>query len=125
MPKAGAASDEERPLTARSVLASTLLGATPPALPVAQLVHVAGLFGINENRARVALSRMVATAEATTDGSGVYRLAGHLLERQQRQAASRAGHRGRWSGEWFMVALTGTGTAAEDRGRRRRILGQS
>lgn len=117
--------DEERPLTARSVLASTLLGADPPALPVAQLVHVAGLFGINENRARVALSRMVATAEAITEGNGVYRLAGHLLERQQRQATSRAGRRGPWSGEWLMVALTGTASAAEDRGRRRRALQQA
>ena len=72
----------QAPLTARSVLASALLGEEPPELPVAQLVHLAGLFGINENRARVALSRMVAAGEATTDGSGRYRLAGHLLARQ-------------------------------------------
>ena len=58
------------PLTARSVLASALLGMDPPELPVAQLVRLAGLFGINENRARVALSRMVAAGEATTDGAG-------------------------------------------------------
>ncbi len=51
------------PLTARSVLASALLGEDPPELPVAHLVHLAGLFGINENRARVALSRMVAAGE--------------------------------------------------------------
>ena len=48
------------PLTARSVLASALLGMDPPELPVAQLVRLTGLFGISENRARVALSRMVA-----------------------------------------------------------------
>ena len=41
----------------------------------------AGLFGINENRARVALSRMVASGEAVTDGEGHYRVAGHLAER--------------------------------------------
>ena len=63
-------------MTARSVLASALLGEDPPELPVAHLVHLAGLFGINPNRARVALSRMVASGEATTDGAGRYRLAG-------------------------------------------------
>jgi DNA-binding transcriptional regulator PaaX len=66
------------PLTARSVLASALLGMDPPELPVAQLVRLTGLFGISENRARVALSRMVAGGEATSDGTGLYRLAGHL-----------------------------------------------
>ena len=50
------------PLTARSVLASALLGMDPPELPVSQLVRLTGLFGISENRARVALSRMVAAA---------------------------------------------------------------
>jgi phenylacetic acid degradation operon negative regulatory protein len=80
-----------RPFTARSVLASALLGMEPPELPVAQLVRLSGLFGISANRARVALSRMVAAGEATTDGAGTYRLSGHLRERQERQAVSRSG----------------------------------
>ena len=88
-----------RPFTARSVLASALLGMDPPELPVAQLVRLTGMFGINENRARVALSRMVATGEATTDGSGGYRLAGHLVARQARQSASRTGASVSWN-EW-------------------------
>ncbi|MHB8680916.1 MAG: PaaX family transcriptional regulator C-terminal domain-containing protein [Acidimicrobiales bacterium] len=113
------------PLTARSVLASTLLGATPPELPVSQLVHVTGLFGINENRARVALSRMVSAGEATTDGVGRYRLAGHLLERQQRQSVSRAGRTGQWHGGWHVVVLTTVGSRAEVRGERRRALARS
>ncbi|MHB1712609.1 MAG: PaaX domain-containing protein, C- domain protein [Acidimicrobiales bacterium] len=110
------------PLTARSVLASTLLGADPPELPVAHLVHMAGLFGINGNRARVALSRMVAAHEATTDGSGRYRLAGRLLDRRQRQQASRAGQTQPWSGEWRIVAVTVTGSPPEVRARRRHAL---
>ncbi len=114
--------DGDRPLTARSVLASTLLGAEPPELPVSYLVHMAGLFGINPNRARVALSRMVGSGEVTTDGSGRYRLAGPLLSRQRRQAASRAGRTGDWSGEWQVVVLTSVGDAAEVRGQRRRAL---
>jgi phenylacetic acid degradation operon negative regulatory protein len=112
----------ERPLTARSVLASTLLGADPPELPVAHLVRMAGLFGINPNRARVALSRMVASGEATTDGAGHYRLAGHLLARQRRQATSRAGRTGGWTGGWHVVVLTGVGDTADVRGQRRRAL---
>ena len=65
---------------------------------MSHLVHLAGLFGINENRARVALSRMAAAGEVTTDGSGRYRLAGHLLDRQGRQAGSRRGETRPWDG---------------------------
>jgi phenylacetic acid degradation operon negative regulatory protein len=110
------------PLTARSVLASALLGEDPPELPVAHLVHLAGLFGINENRTRVALSRMASAGEVTTDGSGRYRLAGHLLDRQDRQAASRRGDIRPWGGEWRMVVVTTSGRAAEDRSALRRRL---
>jgi phenylacetic acid degradation operon negative regulatory protein len=110
------------PFTARSVLASALLGEQPPALPVAHLVHLAGLFGINENRARVALSRMVAAGEATTDGTGSYSLAGRLLERQKRQIDSRVGRIRPWSGEWQMVVVTASATSPEERAARRKRL---
>jgi phenylacetic acid degradation operon negative regulatory protein len=103
------------PLTARSVLASALLGEDPPELPVAHLVRLAGLFGITGNRARVALSRMVATGEATTDGSGRYRLAGHLLERRLRQTVSRVGDTRRWDGRWRLVVVTTSGRAPGER----------
>ena len=104
------------------MLASTLLGAEPPELPVAHLVRMAGLFGINPNRARVALSRMVASGEATTDGSGRYRLAGHLLARQRRQSASRSGRSRPWRGGWHLVVLTAAGDTAEVRAARRKVL---
>jgi phenylacetic acid degradation operon negative regulatory protein len=83
---------------------------------------VARLFGVNENRARVALSRMVGSGEATTDGAGRYRLAGHLLERRRRQEASRAGRTGAWSGGWHLVVLTAAAGAADARGARRAAL---
>jgi phenylacetic acid degradation operon negative regulatory protein len=111
-----------RPLTARSVLASALLGMDPPELPVAQLVRLAGLFGISENRARVALSRMVAAGEATSDGPGRYRLTGHLAARQARQSASRAGATTPYDGGWWLAVVTTAGSSAEVRTSRRRAL---
>lgn len=113
---------QSTPLTARSVLASALLGMDPPELPVAQLVRLTALFGISENRARVALSRMVAAGEATSDGSGRYRLAGHLAARQSRQSASRSGTMARYDGRWWLAVVTTTGSTAEVRGARRRAL---
>ncbi|MGO8827167.1 MAG: PaaX family transcriptional regulator C-terminal domain-containing protein [Acidimicrobiales bacterium] len=110
------------PLTARSVLASALLGMDPPELPVAQLVRLTALFGISENRARVALSRMVTAGEATSDGAGRYRLAGHLAARQSRQSASRSGTVAAYDGRWWLAVVTTTGSTAEVRGARRRAL---
>jgi phenylacetic acid degradation operon negative regulatory protein len=114
--------ESNRALTARSVLASTLLGEDPPELTVAHLVHMASLFGVSENRARVALSRMVAAGEASTDGSGNYRLAGHLLERQVRQAESRTGQADPWTGRWTMAVVRVAGRSAEERAARRHRL---
>jgi phenylacetic acid degradation operon negative regulatory protein len=94
-----------RPLTARSVVASLLLGVTPPRLPSRHLVHAGRLFGIEEGTIRVALSRMVAAGELHAD-DGTYELAGKLLDRQARQTQSRSPATvAAWSGDWVMAAV--------------------
>ena len=94
-----------RSLTARSVIASTLLGTEPPRMPGRSLVQVAELFGINEGTARTALSRMVAAGELRAD-DGSYELTGpRLLERQARQSASRRATRHRWHGGWLTAIV--------------------
>ena len=105
----------ERPLTARSVVASILLGTQPPELPGRLLVRAGDLFGIAEGTVRVALSRMVAAGEVETAGDGRYRLAGHLLERQARQDQSRRPPPRRWNGEWLTAVVTTDGRSAADR----------
>ena len=107
-------SRERKPLTARSVLASTLLGLDPPVLPVGRLVETAALFGISENTARTALSRMAAAGEVVAD-DGRYRLTGRLLERQRRQDEGRRPRRRRWNGRWRLAIVTTDRRGAADR----------
>ena len=116
-PRNGQRQQATRPLSARSVVASTLLGMESGHLPSRLLVGAAELFGINEGTTRVALSRMVAAGELETDG-GHYRLAGPLAERQARQVASRAGRRRAWSierGQWELAVVVADRRPARDR----------
>ena len=104
-------------------MASTLLGIDPPRLSTALLVRSGELFGISGPTTRVALSRMVAAGELEPDpldgGSGNqpggYRLAGPMLARQARQAASRTAERRRWKGDWEMAVVTDGRRSAADR----------
>jgi phenylacetic acid degradation operon negative regulatory protein len=91
-------------LTARSVLASVLLGTDPPWLPTSRLVRTAELFGISEGTTRTALSRMVGAGEAEVEGGG-YRLVGRLAARQDRQTASRRAATLPWDGTWELVVV--------------------
>ena len=106
--------NDERPLTARSVIASTLLGMSPPRLPGQLLVRSGELFGISEGTTRTALSRMLAAGELEAD-DGAYRLAGRLLDRQARQEESRAARVQPWRGGWEGAVVTGPRRAAGDR----------
>jgi phenylacetic acid degradation operon negative regulatory protein len=115
-------STERKPLTARSVLASTLLGTEPPWLPTRLLVRAGDLFGIAEGTVRVALSRMAAAGEVEPVGDG-YRLAGRLLDRQARQTASRLAATERWDGTWEVAMIrSGAARSAAERAALRRAL---
>lgn len=99
---------DNRPLSARSVLASALLGSEQSRLSVGELVAVASLFGISDGAARTCLWRMVSNGELTSD-DGSYSLAGRLLERRERvDEASRiddAADR-EWDGTWELAVVS-------------------
>lgn len=112
------------PLTARSVLASVLLGTDPPWLPTPRLVRTAELFGLSEGTVRTALSRMASAGEAEGVDGG-YRLTGRLAERQARQTASRQATTRGWDGSWELVVVAGgSGRPAGARAQLRTALGQ-
>lgn len=95
------------PLTARSVILSTLLGYHPPALPIGALVKVGELFGIADRATRVALTRMVRDGDVAVEG-GVYRLSKRLLRRQAAQDGLTSPPTRRWTGGWETAIVTST-----------------
>ena len=107
-----------RPLTARSVIASTLLGVDPPRLPTLALVRSGELFGLSEGATRTALSRMAAAGDVEADGGG-YRLAGPLLERHARQQSARDARPRSWDGTWELAVVPDGRRPAAERARLR------
>jgi phenylacetic acid degradation operon negative regulatory protein len=103
-----------RPLTARSVVLSTLLGYHPPELPVSALVRVGSLFGIAEQTTRVALTRMVAAGDVTAD-AGVYQLTSRLVQRQVEQEEGCSPRLKPWDGSWEMAVVTANERSLADR----------
>jgi phenylacetic acid degradation operon negative regulatory protein len=104
----------DRPFSARSAMASLLLGRRPPEAPVADLVRWCAQFGISEGTARVALHRMTAKGEiAATDG--MYRLAGRLAGRQVRQETSLVPKTRAWAGEWRVAVVVASRRDASTR----------
>ncbi|WP_436794286.1 PaaX family transcriptional regulator C-terminal domain-containing protein [Actinospongicola halichondriae] len=103
-----------RPLTARSVIASTLLGVDPPRLPALALVRSGELFGLREGATRTALSRMLANGEVVAE-DGHYALTGPLLVRHARQQSARNQTRRPWDGTWIAAVVTGERRSAADR----------
>lgn len=103
-----------RPLTARSVVLSLLLGAHPPSLAVRDLVRAAGRLDISDTTLRVALTRMVAAGDLYR-AAGTYSLTERLLARQRRQDASVHPAMRVWRGAWEMVVITASGRSSTAR----------
>jgi len=104
-------------LSARSVLATALLGADQPHLTVGELVAMASLFGISDGAARTCLWRMVSNGELTSE-EGTYALAGGLLERRQRvdEASRLDGDTAPpWNGTWELAVVSLDRRSAADR----------
>jgi phenylacetic acid degradation operon negative regulatory protein len=110
-----------RPLSARSVVLSLLLGAHPAELSAAALVRAGDLFEVPETTLRAALSRMVAAGDLVRDGS-TYELSERLLERQRRQDAALDVETTAWDGSWEQVVITSSGRSAQDRAELRATL---
>ncbi|MDN0196508.1 PaaX family transcriptional regulator C-terminal domain-containing protein [Streptomyces sp. S.PNR 29] len=105
---------ELRPLSARSVVLSLLLGTHPPELPVKDLVRGVEPFGVGGSTVRAALSRMVAAGDLRRTDTG-YLLSDRLLERQRRQDEAVHPHTRAWDGDWEMVVITVTGRGPAER----------
>src|SRR5690606_31378714 len=91
---------EIRPLTARSVVLSTLLGVHPPRLPARHLVRVGDL----------------------VHSGGAYALTARLLERQARQDESRLPPTVPWDGTWEIAVITAERRPAADRAALRQAM---
>lgn len=111
-----------RPLSARSVVLSLLLGTHPPELPVRELVRLVEGFDVGGSTLRAALSRMVAAGDLRRTEGG-YRLSDRLLERQRRQDDAVHPRTRAWGGDWEMVVVTATGRGPAERAELRTRLG--
>ncbi|HTL87365.1 MAG TPA: PaaX domain-containing protein, C- domain protein [Acidimicrobiia bacterium] len=105
---------DERPLGARSLIASLLLRTSPPRMSGARLVQWCELFDIAEGTARVALSRMVERGELSSE-DGVYELAGRVGGRRTAQDWSLDPKRRPWDGTWSLALVSSATRAAADR----------
>ena len=110
-----------RPLTARSVVLSLLLGAHPPRLPVRDIVDAGEEFGISPATMRVALTRLVQAGDLVAE-QAVYGLSQRHLERQQAQDSEMDPVRRWWDGTWETIVVTSTGRDAASRTDLRRRL---
>jgi phenylacetic acid degradation operon negative regulatory protein len=105
---------EPRPLSARSVVLSLLLGADPPEMAAKDLARVVAPFGVRGSTLRAALSRMTAAGDLRRTPAG-YRIGERLLERRRRQDEAVRPHTRAWEGDWEMVVVTATGRGPAER----------
>ncbi|MFI9151452.1 PaaX family transcriptional regulator C-terminal domain-containing protein [Streptomyces sp. NPDC053367] len=103
-----------RPLSARSVVLSLLLGADPPEMAAKDLARAVAPFDVGGSTLRAALSRMTAAGDLCRTSSG-YRIGERLLERRRRQDDAVRPRTRAWGGDWEMVVVTATGREPAER----------
>jgi phenylacetic acid degradation operon negative regulatory protein len=98
-------SASERPLNARSLALSVLLGTHPPRASGRGLVALGELFGVRAGTMRTALSRLVAAGDVAND-DGTYVLTDRLAARQAAQDIGRRPADVPWGGTWHTAVAT-------------------
>lgn len=112
-----------RPMSARSVLLSVLLGTDGAELPAGWLVAAAEALGVSEGAARTALSRMTDAGDVAPVGDAKYRIGDRHRDRlaRQRRAADQPEAES-WDGRWVGAVVTEGGRPADERADLRRRL---
>lgn len=110
---------EFKPLSARSVILSLMLGAHPRGMSSRELARAGDHLGIASTTVRVALTRAVANGELQRDGS-TYRLGDRLLTRRRRQDDHAA--QIPWDGTWEMAVVVASSRPAGERAALRSTL---
>jgi len=119
-----ASMEELKPLPARSVVLSLVLGAVPHRMSPAELTRAGAHFGIPAATTRVALTRAVAAGDLRRDGSD-YALGDRLLARQRRQDEAVEDAELPWDGTWETAVIVVTGRSAAERAVLRESLGRA
>jgi phenylacetic acid degradation operon negative regulatory protein len=112
---------ELKPLPARSVVLSLLLGESSHRMSPAQLSRAGEHFGIPAPTVRVALTRGVAAGDLRREGSD-YALGERMLVRQRRQDEAVEDATLPWDGSWEMAVVIVTGRSGAERTALRDVL---
>ncbi|WP_277500029.1 MULTISPECIES: PaaX family transcriptional regulator C-terminal domain-containing protein [unclassified Nocardioides] len=110
-----------KPLPARSVVLSLMLGSQPLRWTPAVLVRAGEHFGIPAPTLRVALTRAVAAGDVRRE-DGDYVLGDRLVRRQRRQDEAVLDAETPWDGTWEMAAVVVAGRSAPERAALRETL---
>jgi phenylacetic acid degradation operon negative regulatory protein len=105
---------ELKPLPARSVVLSLLLGSHPDRMSPAELTRAGEHFGIPASTLRVALTRAVAAGDLRREGPD-YVLGDRLVARQRRQDEGVEDAETPWAGDWEMAVVVVTGRPGLER----------
>ncbi len=113
--------EQHRPLPARSVALSLLLGSHPDRMSSRGITRAGEHFGIPASTMRVALTRAVAAGDLVR-ADGDYVLGERLVARQRRQDEAVEDAAQPWSGEWEMAVVVVAGRSGSDRATLRETL---